>query len=805
MPRVRTVMFAVALAAIVCSAASPPYRAQARASATQVPLAATKVPDKVMPAAMPFDLADVRLLDGPFRDAMVRDQKYLLDLDPDRLLHNFRVNAGLPSTAQPLGGWEDPKVELRGHSLGHYLSALALMYRSTGDERFKHRADGIVSELAKIQQAMATRFHPGYLSAYPESFIDRVEARQQVWAPYYTLHKIMAGLLDVHVLCGNPQALDVATRMADWVKFRQDRLSVEQQQKMLETEFGGMAEVLANLYAMTGNPEHLRLARTFDHKALFDPLARGNDPLDGLHGNTQIPKMIAAAREYELTGEARYRDIASFFWQRVAKYRSFVIGGNTDGERFFPVEEFSRHLGAESTETCNTYNMLKLTRHLFSWAPSAETMDFYERALFNHILASQDPASGMVCYYVPLKPGAFKTYSTPNDSFWCCTGTGMENHAKYGDTIYFHDARSLYVNLFIASELTWNEEGLVVRQDTRFPEEEGTRLTMKAARPVRVALKLRYPSWAQSGITVSVNGQPYPVQGNRGSYVTVEREWKSGDVVQMHLPMSVHLEAMPDDPKVIAILYGPIVLAGDLGQDGMQEVKRFGPYAPQLDRIRTPEIPAFVGGVNDVAPSVRPIVGSPLTFRSTGVSRPADVRLLPFYKASDQRYTVYWRVYSPAEWTTKKSETAAAESKRQLIERRTVDAVVVHTEKSEADHAFKGERTREGYFEGRRYRATQRDGWFSYELRTSDKPLKLVCTWRGAEGDRPLFDVFVDGEKIASEALGYHPTGTLDTEYVLPETQTRNKDKITIKFQAQPKSSVGALLEVRTVWADLQE
>jgi DUF1680 family protein len=413
-----------------------------------LPVPAPKVPDKIAAQAEPFDLADVRLLDGPFRDAMLRDQQYLLALDIDRLLHTFRVNAGLPSSANPLGGWE---------------------------------------------------------------------------TPYYTLHKIMAGLLDVHLLCGNAQALDILVKMADWVKFRQDRLTVEQQQRMLQTEFGGMADVLANLYAVTGNPDHLRLARTFDHAVLFDPLARGEDPLNGLHGNTQFPKMIGAVREYELTGEKRYLDIATFFWQRVVRYRSFVIGGNTDNESFFPLDQFSRHLGASSTETCNTYNMLKLTRALFALSPSAEAMDFYERGLFNHILASQDPDSGMMCYYVPLKPGAFRTYSTEDNSFWCCVGTGMENHAKYGDSIYFHDQGSLYVNLFIASEVTWRAKGLVVRQETRFPDEDTTRLTMKAARPVRAALKIRYPSWARSGITVNVNGTPQAVQATPGSYVTVER------------------------------------------------------------------------------------------------------------------------------------------------------------------------------------------------------------------------------------------------------------------------------------------
>ncbi|MGH9823478.1 MAG: beta-L-arabinofuranosidase domain-containing protein, partial [Blastocatellia bacterium] len=593
--------------------------------------------------AHPFPLQEVRLLDGPFRDAMLRDKQYLLSLDPDRLLHMFRVTAGLPSSAKPLGGWEAPDVELRGHTLGHHLSACSLMYASTGDVTLKRRAEKIVTELDKIQRAMPSRgFHPGYLSAFPEEFFDRLDARKQVWAPYYTIHKIMAGLLDVYLECDDELALDVVTKMADWVGFRAGRLSEEQQQRDLETEFGGMNEVLSNLYAVTGKHEYLEIARKFNHRALFDPLARGDDPLDGHHANTQFPKIIGAARQYELTGEKRYYDITEFFWRRVALHRSFVIGGNSDNEEFFPIDHFSQHLGASSTETCNTYNMLKLTRHLFSWQPSAETMDFYERGLFNQILASQDPATGMMCYYVPLKPGSYKSFSTPEDSFWCCVGTGMENHSKYGDTIYFHDDQSLYLNLFIASELNWKEKGLTVRQETRFPEEDSTRLTFKSEKPIHLALKIRYPSWAQSGVTLAVNGKQQAVQAEPGSYVTVDRDWRNGDVVQIRYPMSLRIESMPDDPKTIAILYGPIVLAGDLGEEGMEDVKRYGPSAPQVERLKPIQIPAFVCDVKDVLTNVKPISGAPLNFRTSGIGQPGDVLLLPFYKVVQPRYTVYW-------------------------------------------------------------------------------------------------------------------------------------------------------------------
>ena len=757
------------------------------------------VRDKVALQAVPFPLTDVRLLDGPFKQAQRLDAEYLVSLEPDRLLHTFRVNAGLPSSAAPLGGWEAPDVELRGHTVGHYLSALALMWAATGDARFKSRADQMVAELATIQDALAKRFHAGYLSAFPEEFFDRVETRQKVWAPYYTIHKIMAGLLDVHQLCDNHQALDVVTKMAGWVAFRVDRLTDDQMQAALGTEFGGMNEVLANLYAATGNAEHLRIARKFEHKAIFDPLLRHDDPLNGLHANTQFPKIIGAAREYELTGEPRYRDIATFFWDRVVHHRSFATGGNSDNEAFFAEEEFSKHLGPSSAETCNTYNMLKLTRHIFEWSPSAEAMDYYERGLFNHILPSQDPETGMVIYYCPLRPGAWKSYATPNDSFWCCVGTGMENHTKYGDTIYFHGDRSLLVNLFIPSELTWKDQGLVVRQETRFPEEDATHLTVTAARPTRLALSVRYPSWAASGMTLTVNGEAQPVSAPRGSYVTIDREWKSGDRVDVRLPMSLRTEAMPDNPEMIAVMYGPLVLAGDLGRDGLDAIRRYGPSAPPVGRVKTPVIPALVGDVAAITRKITPDAARPLQFRTTGLGQPHDVTLVPFYRIVDQRYTVYWNVYSPEEWKARGAAAAMTDARRGDVERRTIDRVVVDDAASEQAHALKSENATDGFFEARKTREA-RGGWFSYELKIAgDAPVAVVATYRGSEGRRRVFDVLVDDQKIATESLEYHPAEELDKEYRIPGAITRGKDRVTVKFQSQPDTTAGALLEVRTV------
>jgi DUF1680 family protein len=774
--------------------------------------AAMTVRDKVAAQAIAFPLREVRLLDGPFKDAMLRDQQYLLSLDQDRLLHNFRVTAGLPSNAKPLGGWEAPDVELRGHAVGHYLSAISIMYAGTGDERFKTLADHLVSEFAKVQAAESTKFHPGYLSAFPEEFFDRVETRKRVWAPYYTIHKIMAGLLDANLLTGNAQALDVLKKQADWVHWRNARLTEAQRQGMLETEQGGMIEVLANLYAVTGDSTYLETAKMFEHKRILDPLAHGIDPLDNIHANTQIPKIIGVAREFELTGDERYHDIAAFFWDRVVHHRTFVMGGNSDDEAFFPEDETSKHLGAAGPETCNTYNMLKLTRHLFSWNPSAEQMDYYERALFNQILPSQDPKTGMVSYYCPLKPGAFRTWSTPDDSFWCCVGTGMENHAKYEDSIYFHSAGSrdpantrstpvLWVNLFIPSELTWKDEGLKIRQQTTYPQDDRTSLAFSAEKPVRVAVKLRYPTWAKSGITVAVNGTRQSVSGTPGTYVTIDRVWKGGDTLTLTIPMALHTEATPDDPHVQALLYGPVVLAGDLGTAGLDSVKRYGPSVPAVGRVPPIDIPVFVApGANDLVSHVVPVAGKPLTFQTKGLGQPHDVTLTPLNQTFEPRYTVYWTVYTPAEYEAHKTELAAAAAHRKGVDARTIDLVDVNSDASESAHAYAGQATSTDYVQGRRWREAGRGGFVSYRLKVqTDQPVTLLCTYRGSEGQRRAFDVLVDDQKVATEALEYHPTELLDREYNVPADLTRGKSTITVKLVPHDNARTGGVVEIRTL------
>jgi len=506
--------------------------------------------------------------------------------------------------------------------------------------------DYIVSELERCQNATGS----GLVCAFPdgpEQLENAVEGRRFVGVPWYTMHKIFAGLRDAWVLAGNERARDVLVRLGDWAWNVTAPMAEEAFQRMLRREHGGMNEVLADLHVLTGDDRYLVLAQRFSDRALLEPLAAGRDTLDGLHSNTQIPKVIGFHRLYEITGEPDYLAAATFFWEAVAGRRSFVTGGHGDVEHFFPPTEFSQHLASAKTmETCCTHNMLRLTRKLFGTEPRASYADHYELALYNGILASQDPESGWNTYFQATRPGYLKLYHTPIDSFWCCTGSGLENHAKYGDSIYFHGPDTLYVNLCIPSVLTWEEKGLVIRQTTGFPEEAGTRLEVTDGPPTEAILNLRYPSWSRD-VVVKVNGEGWPVSSGPGSYIAVSREWRTGDVVEMELPMGLRTESLPGEPRRVAFLYGPIVLAGRLGREGLY------PGADILRNERTSgmildvpvEVPVLSGEPEAILGSLRPVEGAePLTFETAGIGRPRDVTLIPYYRLHHERYNLYWEV-----------------------------------------------------------------------------------------------------------------------------------------------------------------
>jgi uncharacterized protein len=596
--------------------------------------------ERVPWAAQPFPMKRVRLLAGTCQQMQEKNRQYLSSLSTDRLVHSFKLNAGLPSPAEPFGGWEKPDCELRGHFAGgHYLSAVALMYSSTGDEDLKKKGDALVAELAKCQAAS----HNGYLSAFPDEYFDRVRQRVRVWAPFYTIHKIMAGLLDMYLHTGNTQALDVVQKMATWVDGWSGALAYEHMQRVLDTEYGGMGEVLANLYAVTGNREYLRTARRFDKSRFFDPLASHRDELKGLHVNTHIPQVIAAARLYELTGEPYYRKIADYFWDEVVSQRSYANGGTSNNEGWQTEPgKLANQLGPSTTEDCCAYNMLKLSRHLFGWSGDARYMDYYERVLLNHRLGTMDPETGTTMYYYPMGVNLWKTYGTATDSFWCCNGTGVEEFAKMNDSIYFHDDSSIYVNLYIASEVDWPEKKLKLRQDTNFPQQQGTKLTVSAQQPSDLAIRLRIPSWARGG-NVKMNGRALPVFSSPGSYLSLRGPWKNGDTIELSLPMDLHSWRMPDDEAVQAAMYGPLLLAARREEAPRDRwYGEMGPFQHPRGSEAAPPLPVAAGKIEEIASWVRTAGNQPLTFQAAGES--GAVPLVPINQIVHEHYDVYWKV-----------------------------------------------------------------------------------------------------------------------------------------------------------------
>ena len=573
----------------------------------------------------PFGMKQVRLLAGEVASAAEVNQKYLDSLTTDRLLHSFRLTAGIASTATPYGGWEKPDCELRGHfNGGHYLSAVAFAHASAGNGPLRRKGDTMVAELARCQKANGN----GYLSAYPTELFQRLVDGKKVWAPFYTLHKIMAGLLDMYVYTGNEQALAVCEGIAGWVQAYFEGVSDDTRQRMLRIEYGGMNEVLANLSGVTGKERYLRIARLFEQPMFLNPLAEHRDELKGLHANTHVPKVIGAARMYELTGERRYRTIAEYFLDQVLTERSYAIGNMSDGEHWKTGPgDLKGSLSLENAECCVAYNLMKLERHTFAWSGEAKWMDAYERSLWNCRMGTQNQ-QGLKQYFMPLAAGYWKFLGSAENSFWCCTGTGAEEFAKFNDSIYSHDGESVWVNQFIASELTWSEKKFGLQQKTSFPSEQGTTLIVKVAEPQMRTIRIRIPGWVAEGGSVAVNGRKLEAFGQPGSYLALTRTWHDGDKVELSLPMAVWTSPLPGDPSLEAKMYGPLVLAGVLGdgpKDGPLKIAGYDTFPKPAG----PAAEAPVGGA--VA------VGSGLEFKV------GATEAKPLYRIADEKYAVYWK------------------------------------------------------------------------------------------------------------------------------------------------------------------
>jgi DUF1680 family protein len=742
---------------------------------------------------LPFELSDVKLLDGPFRHATELNAISLLNYEPDRLLAKFRIEAGLEPRAEHYHGWED--ATLAGHSLGHYLNACAMMYQTTGDVRFLERVNYIVNELNECQQADGE----GYLGAFTngkkilEDEVAMGDIRSKgfdlngLWAPFYTEHKVMSGLLAAYNLCGNETALNITVKFADWLETIVDELNDSLVQVMLHCEHGGINEALAELYAATNDDKYLKMSRTFYHKAILDSLALGVDILPGKHGNTQIPKLIGLARLYELTGNPSDRKTAEFFWDRVVNHHSYVTGGHGNHEYFGQPDKLSKRLSEGTTETCNVYNMLKLTQHLFLWEANAEVADFYERALFNHILSSQHPEDGRVVYNLSLEMGGYKAFQDPL-WFTCCIGTGMENHSKYGGSIYYHNDQELYISQFIASELNWKDKGMKIRQITAYPDEQETTLEIECSQPLPLDILVRYPYWADKGIEVFVNGRKKAVRQESSSFVRISRTWKNGDIINVKIPFSLRLESMPDDSSRVAIMYGPLVLAGDLGPEN---------DSTAIDPIY---VPVLLTGDRDPSAWLEAVTEEPNTFRTVSVGRPRDITLRPFYKIYECRYTVYWDLFNEKNWTEREQEYKANIERKKKIEEMTIDYVQMGEMQPERDHHFEGENTYPDEFKGRMMRVA-REGWFSVNMKVyKGQPMGLVVEYWGGFPGSKTFDILIDGEYLTTENISNKSEGQfLDEIYKIPDGMTVNKTSVEVTLKAHEGNMVGPIFSVRTI------
>lgn len=762
------------------------------------------------PAAELFDLSQVRLLEGPFLEAARLNRQQLLLHDPNRLLAPFLEEAGLEPKAPRYPSWES--MGLGGQTAGHYMTALANLAASMDDAECRERLDYMVSELARCQQANGN----GYVGGIPDH--ERIWAEVAAgnpevggfslaggWVPLYNLHKTFGGLIDAYRTAGNAQAREVVVALADWLAGVVADLDDEQLQRILDSEHGGMNEVLADVAEITGDDKYLQLARRFCHRDILDPLARGEDRLTGLHANTQVPKVVGFERIAQLADDQSMHRAAVTFWDAVVNGRTLAFGGNSISEHFPAPDssmEWIEH--REGPETCNTYNMMRLTELLFANSPEGRYADFYERAMLNHILSSQHPTQGGYVYFTPARPRHYRVYSQAEQSFWCCVGSGMENHTKYGRFIYAHTADELLVNLFVASTLDWHAMGVQLRQETSFPDEPTTKLTIECEEPTKFTLKIRYPAWvADQNLTIRINGEQHPVGGEPGTYVAIDRTWRDGDTVEIETPMHIAVESLPHVDEYVAIEYGPVVLAAKTSEDDLdglfggtqrREHIALGPLKP------VDEAPMLVASRDELPSLIEPGAGEPLTFTLAQAIRPDtfdSLKLIPFFRLHDARYMLYWRLASPAEYEQVLAETRAAEQARLALDRRTVDLVTPGEQQPESDHNFRGERTEMGIWRDRHFRHAR--GHFSYDLKTDgQRNLVLRLTYWG--GDRRQFDVLVNDQRLAEVNLQASSPGEfIERDYPIPAGMLRaaGSGPLTVKFAARRGSMAGGIYEVR--------
>jgi len=760
-------------------------------TATALSAVAGVVPSR----AAPFPLAAVRLGPSRYRDALEANGRYVLSLDADRLLHNFRTSAGLPPKASAYGGWEADTIA--GHTLGHWLSALSLLHAQTGDPEPARRAGEVVAELAACQHAHGDGYVAGFTRRRPDDTIaDGKEIFAEIrqgdirsapfdlngcWVPFYNWHKLLAGLRDADRLCGHAAAIEIARGLGAYIEQALAPLDADQMQRLLACEHGGINESFADLFARTGERRWLALAERFYHRRVLDPLTERRDELAGLHANTQIPKLIGLARLHELTGRPEYATAARFFWEAVVRDHSYVIGGNSDREYFQAPGSAARYLTEQTCEGCNTYNMLKLTRQLYAVAPDGALFDYYERAHLNHVLAQQDPATGAFTYMMPLMAGAAREYSEPFESFWCCVGSGMESHAKHGDSIYWQGGDTLFVNLFIPSTLTWRDRDATLVLETRYPHDGAVQLRFEAlAAPQTLAVAWRRPAWSRHA-RVLVNGRVARTDAAAG-YLVVRRRWRAGDVVTLELPLELRLEATPDDPRTVALLRGPTVLAADLGPADV-------PYVGDGPTLVAEDPLAHVHAVDSARSR----------YRSESLARPRDVDLVPFHEQHRRRSAVYFRRVSAAEWRDAGRAAAAARDADAALDARSVDVVRLGDERSESAHGLVASISYPVTYRGRPGRDARNGGFMSFEVAVRPGPLSLQLTYWGEERPR-TFAIRVDGVAVATQRLGGdRPGHFFDVEYPLPVDLLAGKSRVAVRIEPEQGSAAGPVFGCRVL------
>ena len=762
-----------------------------------------------------FNLSEVVLLDGPFKHARDLNIQTLLKYNTDRLLAPYRKEAGLTPKDSSYKNWDG----LDGHIGGHYLSALAMISAATNNAECKKRMLYMIAELKTCQDANVKNnpsWGIGYVGGVPKSAevwtsvkTGDFKAYNATWVPWYNVHKMYAGLRDAWNYTGNEEAKNIFLKFCDWAINITSSLTGEQMQSMLDTEQGGMNEVLADAYQITGDKKYLIAAERFSHHMLLNPMSEGIDNLDNKHANTQIPKAIGFERIGELSDDKKYKDAGSYFWQTVITNRTLAFGGNSRRE-FFPSAAAGTDFinDVEGPESCNSYNMLKLTEDLFREHPSAKYMDYYERTMYNHILSSQNPKTGGYVYFTPVRPRSYRVYSAPNEAMWCCVGSGMENHGKYNELIYTHTNDSLFVNLFVASELNWKAKGIKIKQETKFPNDEQTKLSITASN-LSFKLMVRYPSWVKDGaLKIIVNGKEFAYTAHPSSYITIDRKWKKGDVVEIMLPMHNTIEHLPNVPNYIAIMHGPILLGAKTGTEDLKGLiaddSRWG-QIPSGKKLPVDKAPIIIeDNLNKLTTVLIPVKNEPLHFTMKDVKmvNSINVELQPFYSIHDARYMMYWMALSNTQYKSYIDSLSAAEKAKLELDKRTIDFVAPGEQQPEVDHTMQSDKTRAGNNQDQMFREAFNGGYFSYNMATNSKTgLSLMVRYWGAEWGNRKFDIYIDDEKLVTEdnTGKWNQSAFKEITYAIPDAIVKGKGNIRVKFQALNGTSAGPVYYVRLI------